>query len=313
MLQQTRVDTVIPYYERFVARFPTVQALAEAPAEDVLKLWEGLGYYSRARNLKAAAERVAASGGAFPETAAGLRELPGVGRYTAGAVASIAFGAAEPAVDGNVERVLARLFAIEEDPARPAAKARFEALARGLIPKGEAGDFNQALMELGAVVCTPANPSCLLCPWSTACAARRRGEIARFPAKAARPKPREGLSLAAFVRAKGGRLLVVREDGGGLLAGLWGFPRVEADRPEALRDHLRARFGVETGPLEPRGEARHAFTHVRMTYRAFEAEARGRGPRGSDALRWATMAEIEGLPLSTAMRKVAALLPEGAG
>jgi A/G-specific adenine glycosylase len=192
MLQQTRVDTVIPYFNRFVERFPTVRDLAEAPEEDVLKLWEGLGYYSRARNLQAAAREVTERyGGKIPDDKEAVSGLKGVGPYTAGAILSIAFNRPEPAVDGNVMRVLSRYFCIDEDIARPATRIRMEGLARELIPEGAAGDFNQALMELGALVCTPRSPHCLICPVMEHCAGRIAGREEELPvkSKAKPPKP----------------------------------------------------------------------------------------------------------------------------
>lgn len=192
MLQQTRVDTVIPYYERFMARFPTLQALAEAPEADVLKHWEGLGYYSRARNLQAGAREVAERyGGRVPDDKAAVSALKGVGPYTAGAIMSIAFNRPEPAVDGNVMRVLSRYFNRDEDIAKPSTRIGMEKLAASLIPDGAAGDFNQALMELGALVCTPRTPGCLTCPVMALCAGRIAGRETELPvkAKAKPPKP----------------------------------------------------------------------------------------------------------------------------
>src|SRR6185369_3543428 len=174
MLQQTQVDTVIPYYQRWLERFPTVQALAESPLNDVLALWEGLGYYSRARNLHRAAQQVAAErGGALPQTVDELLALPGIGRYTAGAIASIAFGVDAPVLDGNVKRVLARVFDIQTDVKSPAGARELWALAASLVPSGRAGDYNQALMDLGATLCTPRAPACDICPVRELCAARR--------------------------------------------------------------------------------------------------------------------------------------------
>lgn len=176
MLQQTRVDTVIPYFQRFIERFPTIRDLAEAPEEEVLKCWEGLGYYSRARNLQAAAKQVMERhGGIVPDTKAEVSALKGVGPYTTGAILSIAFNRPEPAVDGNVMRVLSRYFLIEEDVAKAGTRTLMEELAAELIPEGRASDFNQALMELGALVCTPKSPQCLICPVMARCAGRLEG------------------------------------------------------------------------------------------------------------------------------------------
>jgi A/G-specific adenine glycosylase len=191
MLQQTRVDTVIPYYERFMKRFPTVQALAEAPEDDVLKHWEGLGYYSRARNLQTGAREVVDRyNGIVPDDAAAVASLKGVGPYTAGAIMSIAFNRPEPAVDGNVMRVLSRFWLLEDDIAKPAARVKIERLARSIIPEGRAGDFNQALMELGALVCTPKSPGCLTCPVMEHCAGRLAGREVELPIKTKAKPPR---------------------------------------------------------------------------------------------------------------------------
>src|SRR5215831_11297332 len=197
MLQQTTTKAVAPYFARFAARWPNVRALAAAPLEDVLKLWAGLGYYARARHLHACAKAVVARhGGCFPRSEAALASLPGVGPYTAAAIAAIAFGAPVAAVDGNVERVVARLYAIEDE--LPAAKQRIRRLAECLVPAERAGDFAQALMDLGATICTPKRPACSLCPWTSACDARRRGDPEAFPAKA--PKKEGRLRRgAAFV------------------------------------------------------------------------------------------------------------------
>ncbi|MBX7251062.1 MAG: A/G-specific adenine glycosylase, partial [Candidatus Promineofilum sp.] len=184
MLQQTQIAAVVPYYERWLARFPTVAALAAAPLDDVLKQWEGLGYYSRARHLHAAAQRIVADhGGRLPDTLEELLRLPGVGRYTAGAVASIAYGVRAPVLDGNVIRVLSRLFDVAEDVTRPETRARLWALAEALVPAERPGDYNQALMELGQVICVPQRPRCLLCPLRDDCLARQRGTQLERPVR----------------------------------------------------------------------------------------------------------------------------------
>src|SRR3954469_11587722 len=203
MLQQTTVKAVAPYYARFLARFPGVAALAAAPLEDVLKLWAGLGYYARARNLHACAKAVVAQhGGEFPDREEGLRALPGVGAYTAAAIAAIAFDRPASPVDGNIERVIARLFAVEEE--LPGGKPRIRALAEGLTPPRRAGDFAQAMMDLGATLCTPGKPACVLCPWMGECAARARGDQESFPRKAEK-------KTGALRR--GAAFVVVRADG----------------------------------------------------------------------------------------------------
>jgi A/G-specific adenine glycosylase len=311
MLQQTRVETVIPYYERFLARFPDVAALAEAPLDDVLGAWQGLGYYSRARNLKRAAQLVRDRfDGALPDTAGALRELPGVGRYTAGAIASIAFDRPEPVVDGNVARVLARIHGLGEDVKSPAGQARLwdEAarLARGRSP----GDLNQALMELGATLCTPRRPACPRCPARDACAARASGEPESLPVNGSRPRVLPMEAVAAWIERRG-RALLVRRPEGGLLGGLWDLPGAElapGERPAAgLRRALRERVGLEAGRLRKLGSVEHAFTHRRLrlhVYRCEEAPGRVR-LAGFDAHRW--VGANAALPTGNVTRKAIAL------
>ncbi|MFC4102375.1 A/G-specific adenine glycosylase [Paenibacillus xanthanilyticus] len=233
MLQQTRVDTVIPYYERFLAKFPTITALAEAPEEEVLKLWEGLGYYSRARNLQAGAREVAERhGGIVPDNKDMVAALRGVGPYTTGAIMSIAFNRPEPAVDGNVMRVLSRYFCLEDDIAKPSTRIGIEKLAASLIPEGAAGDFNQALMELGALVCTPKSPGCLTCPVMAHCEGRAEGKEHVLPIKTKAKPPRPETRLAALIVGTGehaGQLLVRQRPESGLLARMWELPHVLAE------------------------------------------------------------------------------------
>ncbi len=236
MLQQTRVETVIPFFNRFMELFPTVDKLADAPEEQVLKAWEGLGYYSRARNLQAAARDVRDHfGGVVPNTPEGIASLKGVGPYTAGAILSIAYNLPEPAVDGNVMRVLSRYFLLEEDIAKPSTRIGIEKLARALIPEGEAGGFNQALMELGATICTPKSPHCLPCPVMEHCAARLAGRAEELPLKAKAKPPRPEHRAVALVEGTGanaGRILVRQRPADGLLARMWELPHVQL--PEGL-------------------------------------------------------------------------------
>jgi len=297
MLQQTRVETVIPYFNRFIERFPTVRDLAEAPEEDVLKLWEGLGYYSRARNLQAAAREVAERyGGRVPNDVEAVRGLKGVGPYTAGAILSIAFGRPEPAVDGNVMRVLSRFFCIDEDIARPATRTGMEALAREMIPEDAAGDFNQALMELGALVCTPRSPRCLPCPVMEHCAGRIAGREEELPvkSKAKPPKPQHRLAVLA-VRADG-RVLVRQRPARGLLAKLWELPHVEAPSagvwdsleagPAWLAESLALEEGLIVRPNRHFGDAEHVFTHLHWHVRVWGASgASFRAPAAASAAR----------------------------
>lgn len=272
MAQQTRISTVIPYYESFLELFPDVATLASASLDDVLKAWEGLGYYGRARNLHRAAGEVRARyGGRLPEDAAGLRTLPGIGAYTAGAIASIAFGGPEPAVDGNVRRVLSRLY----DLAKPTA-GRLEAIGRDLIAEagGEAGLLNQALMDLGSSVCTPRAPACEACPVASECLALENGTVDLRPARRQRP-PLPHRDVAAALVWRNRELLIARRPEDGLLGGLWEFPggKVESDETpaEAARREVREELGVEVEILGSLEEIRHAYSHFRITLHLFHA------------------------------------------
>ncbi|AJY74005.1 A/G-specific adenine glycosylase [Paenibacillus beijingensis] len=245
MLQQTRVDTVIPYYLKFMDRFPTVKALAEAPEEDVLKRWEGLGYYSRARNLQAGARQVMELyGGVVPDDTEAVAGLKGVGPYTKGAIMSIAFNRPEPAVDGNVMRVLSRYFCLEDDIAKPSTRTGIEKLAVSLIPEGAAGDFNQALMELGALVCTPKSPGCLTCPVMSHCAGRIAGKENELPVKTKAKPPKPQIRLGALIAGTGehaGKVLVRQRPDSGLLARMWELPHVLLEEDGAAADKPRGR------------------------------------------------------------------------
>lgn len=269
MLQQTRVETVLRYYEPFLAAYPSVQALAAAPLERVLARWAGLGYYRRARNLHAAARLIAGEfGGAFPRSPSDLQRLPGIGRYTAAAIASIAFGEPAAVLDGNVQRVLARLFAVEIPPDEARGCARLWELADALLARRNPGDFNQALMELGARVCTPTSPRCGCCPVRRWCAAFAQMRVDELPA----PRRRRDAPLveaAAAVVLHAGRLLLERRPDDGLLAGLWRLPEVPwTPRRTAarLRDKLRELLGASVSVRVGRtiGTVEHAFTHRRL-------------------------------------------------
>lgn len=231
MLQQTRVDTVIPYFHRFIERFPTIEALADAPEDDVLKCWEGLGYYSRARNLQRAARQITEQyGGVMPSGKEEVAGLKGVGPYTAGAIRSIAFNIPAAAVDGNVMRVLSRYFLIEDDIMKIKTRTRMEELVLTLVPEGRASDFTQALMELGALICTPKSPKCLVCPVMEHCAGRLEGMEESLPVKTKAKPPRPEHRLAAIVEGTGvheGKILIRKRPATGLLAGMWELPHIE--------------------------------------------------------------------------------------
>ncbi len=273
MLQQTQVQTVVPYYERFMRRFPTVQTLARARIDSVLKLWEGLGYYSRARNMhKAAKEIVSRFGGRIPETRAELLSLPGIGAYTAGAVASIAFDRREPLVDGNVTRVLCRVFRIRENPKQAAVQKKIWSVAEGLLPANRPGDFNQALMELGSEVCLPKVPRCDICPLRRICLARRHGEQTELPVSV-RKKPIPSYTIVAGVIERHGRILIDKRKPEGLLGGLWEFPGGKKQANESLEEALAREVWEEIG-IRIRVESLiavvdHAYSHFRIRLHAF--------------------------------------------
>ncbi|MBP6016555.1 MAG: A/G-specific adenine glycosylase [Candidatus Promineofilum sp.] len=281
MLQQTQIATVIPYYERWMARFPTVEALAAAPLGDVLKFWEGLGYYSRARNLHAAAAIVLRDhAGRLPETVAGLMKLPGIGRYTAGAIASIAYDVPAPILDGNVVRVLSRLYDVAEDVTQPATRRRLWKLAEEMLPPTRPGDFNQALMELGQQICVPQNPRCLICPLRAPCLARQRGTQLERPVRPPRRATPHFDVVAAIiwrdgVPARQGNFLIAQRPLEGLLGGLWEFPGGKVEPGEtsadALRREIREELALEVRPGAFVIEVAHAYTHFRITLRAFHA------------------------------------------
>ena len=261
MLQQTRVETVLPYYDRFLSRFPTLASLAEAPEEDVLKQWEGLGYYSRARNLWLGAKQVMAEfGGVIPSDPAVLRTVRGIGPYTAGAVASIAFDIPVPAVDGNVIRVYSRLFGIRTDPTEPANRRALEELAAAQVPVRRAGDYNQAVMDLGATVCTPGTPDCSRCPLSARCDALARGDAADLPNLPLAKPPKE--ILYGLLILFSGRRVLMRKRTEKLLQGLWCFPMAEgAVTTEEASSFAENRLHLKPSSLRSAGHARHVFTH----------------------------------------------------
>ncbi len=265
MLQQTRVDTVIPYFDRFLDHLPTVEALAEASEERVLSLWSGLGYYRRARMLHEGAKAIA--GQPFPKTAVALQEVRGIGRYTAGAVSSIAFGEASPLVDGNVARVLARLFGIEDDLRKPKGMARIWSIAETIVAEEDPGAWNQALMELGATVCTPRAPRCLLCPLTRECKAREMGREEELPMMSRKRAPVLQRRVALAVRSDKAEVLLARRSAGGIFAGMWEVPSLELAHGEAhhaAAERLAVSVGVSVEGLESCGEIVHVLTHRRL-------------------------------------------------
>jgi A/G-specific adenine glycosylase len=281
MLQQTQVEAVIPYYRRFLQRFPNVKSLARAPQDEVLRLWSGLGYYARARNLHAAARLVArAHGGRFPRTAAALASLPGVGRSTAAAIAVFAYGERAAILDGNVKRVLARCFGVAGFPGERAVEARLWALAEALLPRRSLAAYTQALMDLGATLCTRARPACARCPVAAQCVARREDRVALLPA----PRPRRRLPLRRatwLVLLHRGSVLLERRPGNGLWGGLWSFPELPGKRPgvNAARAYCRSVLASDVAAVRRLPVIDHGFTHFRLRARPLGCSVRALLPR----------------------------------
>jgi len=308
MLQQTRVGTVEPYWRRFLERLPTLRDLAAADEQTVLSLWSGLGYYRRARALKQAAQAIVERhAGEFPREREAALALPGVGPYTAGAVLSIAFDLPEPLVDGNVERVLSRVFALGGDRSQAAARRELWTLAAQLVPHGGgAADWNQALMELGATLCTPRTPRCGSCPWSRQCAARRLGKTAELPPARPRSEPVDVRLLLAWI-VRGERLLLERRPAGGRMAGLWQPPTIERPGPGGRATGLFPSawpFGarIETGALL--GVVRHGITRHRIVAEVAQGRLRGPLPGRGAALEWIPRGRLADLGLTGMARKV---------
>ena len=283
MLQQTRVEAARGYFERFVEALPDVFALAAVEEDALLKLWEGLGYYSRARNLKHAAQIVVEQfGGRLPADFSALRKLPGIGEYSAGSIGSIAFGLRVPAVDGNVLRVVSRLLSSRADVTLPAVKRELTALVAGMPPEARGGDFNQSLMELGAVICLPNGaPLCLLCPLAGLCEGLRTGAAPSLPVRTAK-KPRRVQQITVFLLTRKGNLYLRKRPAGGLLAGLWELPNIEGALSRKQADEFLGRLGIAHAPAEEAGTGHHIFTHVewRMTLYSCELDPGASAPEG---------------------------------
>jgi A/G-specific adenine glycosylase len=315
MLQQTRVETVIPYFERWMAIFPDVYTLASADLEKVLSSWEGLGYYSRARNLHRAARIVVSEyGGKLPNTLDELRRLPGIGAYTAGAIASLAFGLDTPALDGNIRRVMARVFNVEQPDRSPEGERHLWELADSNLPRGQAGDYNQALMDLGATVCTPRAPACTVCPLQEMCAAYKLGLQEVRPVRLPKVKTPHYTVTAAVLR-KSTHVLIARRPEKGLLGGLWEFPGGKVQDGENLEEALRREIQeelavtIQVGRLL--GVYAHAFTHFRITLHAFECVlSNGAEPQNlaHSAIAWVNPTELDRYPMGKIDRLIAAQL-----
>ena len=300
MLQQTRVAAVMPYYQRWMEELPTVEALAAVSEERLMKLWQGLGYYSRARNLQKAARMIVEElGGVFPRTCQELLRLPGVGDYTAGAVASIAFGQPVPAVDGNALRVAARVADIREDIMDPKVRRRFRSLLEDAVPRDDPGRFNQAVMDLGATVCLPNGPpECARCPLAGLCEANRLGRQSDLPVRRGKA-PRRVEELTVYLLLRDGRAALRRRQSTGLLAGLWEFPHVPGTLGESEAAAPLAQWGLTAMDWEKKIQAKHVFTHVEWHMTGYLLTVRGTCPDFT----WADRADLEALAVPSAFAR----------
>ncbi|QQK75573.1 A/G-specific adenine glycosylase [Salicibibacter cibarius] len=306
MLQQTQVDTVKPYFENFMNKFPTPEALAEAEEAQVMKAWEGLGYYSRARNLQSAVKEVVQDyGGEIPKSPENFASLKGVGPYTKGAVMSIAYDLEEPAVDGNVMRVLARVLLIGDDIGKQRTRRQVEDDVRMLMAGTSPADFNQALMELGALVCTPKNPDCDACPVKNTCRAYQRSMVHALPVKAKKKKQQRRTMAAVVIENEKGEILVEQRPDKGLLAGMWQFPMVEATpdlQQVALNDYLKEAHQVDVELTETEQRFDHVFSHLIWDIHVFRgtAHVQAASPNG----KWLTKTEAKQLAFSVSHQKI---------
>ena len=307
MLQQTRVETVLSYYPRFLERFPTLASLAEAPEADVLKAWEGLGYYSRARNLRKGAQQVMAEyGGILPRDPEKLKKICGIGPYSARAIASIAYDVPVPAVDGNVIRVMSRLYGIRTDALVPETRRRIESLAAALVPTERPGDHNQAVMDLGATVCVPGTPDCGRCPLSAFCNACKVGDAADLPVLP-KAKPQKIIPYAVLLVRSGDRVLMRRRTEN-LLNGLWCFPMFEGEvTPEDLHRQAQKKFSLTLSEPVPAGTARHVFTHQIWQMSIYETSAEASAP-APDGYSFIPLDQLDQLTLPVAMNAAVSIL-----
>lgn len=320
MLQQTQISTVLPYFKRWIVHFPTVQVLAAASLDAVLKQWEGLGYYSRARNLHAAAKIVVEEYGSFlPASVTELIALPGIGRYTAGAIASIAFDQSVPVLDGNVIRVLSRLTDLTEDVSKSRTKTKLWQLAGSLVPDRRPGEFNQAIMELGQQICLPGIPHCTACPLATICLALERGTMDQRPVRPPRKRTPHYDVVAGIIwqgeeQSATAPFLIARRPLSGLLGGLWEFPGGKQEQGESLAQALRREIGEELALEIIVGQqltiVKHAYTHFRITLHAFHARANGGEPQdiGTAGHAWVTIADLDNYAFAAADRQIIAAL-----
>lgn len=311
MLQQTRVETVIPYFQKWMKLFPTIKKLANADEQDVLNAWEGLGYYSRARNLHKAAKIVAEKfKGELPRSLEDLRSLPGVGKYTVGAIASMAFGMDEATLDGNLRRVFSRLFDVKEFADSPSGEKILWELARENLPKGKAGDYNQALMDVGATICLPKNPRCLLCPLMEICEARKNGTQEIRPVLKPKKESPHYIQVAAVI-IKNGKVLLSQRPADGLLGNMWEFPNARLAQPAVLggvndrelAKSLKAQTKIQVKKKEAIGIVSHAYTHFKVTEYVFICDAISI-PKDKN-LKWVKVSELENYPMGKIDRQIA--------
>lgn len=317
MLQQTRVDQVIPYFNRFMRRFPSLKSLAAASQEDVLKLWEGLGYYSRARNLHKAAHIIANEHkGRFPNTVEEIVKLPGIGSYTAAAIGSLAFNLDLAVLDGNVIRVLSRLFAYTKDTRSTATKKELQQMADALLVKGNAGNFNEAMMELGATVCLPKNPQCGTCPLAAACLGHKSGRPTDYPVKAPKKKVPHIVVGAAVVINRKGEVLIAQRRDQDMLGGLWEFPGGKQEMGETIRQCITRELKEELGiNVEVGGflvTVKHAYSHFTMELHTYFAKIKSGRPRPLHCqdYQWLEISDLRKVPYSKADLKIIEALEE---
>ena len=316
MLQQTQVKTVLPYYERWIKTIPTIEKLATTPERKILKLWEGLGYYSRARNFKKAAQIIYKEmNGKLPKTVKDLQNLPGIGRYTAGAISSIAFGLNAPVLDGNVKRVLSRLFCINDNGATIVSENRLWEKADDLVPVRRSGDFNQALMELGATVCTPKSPICQQCPVRTICKAFLKNRVNEFPLSK-KNVPSKKIEVSAGIIMKNKKVYIQQRTKGGLMGGLWEFPGGKRERGESseecLKREINEELRVRVVSLNKVMTIKHTYTQFRVTLNVFNCKLQKKRiqPDGCEQWKWVSLSSLKKYPFPAANVKIVKYLTE---
>ena len=314
MLQQTQVNTVVPYFERWMIKFPSVSVLAKASEDSVLTQWEGLGYYTRARNLLKSAKLIVSDyNGVLPSNVKDLLKLPGVGKYTAAAIASIAFGEDVVALDGNIKRVLSRLFNVTLPVDSSAGNKVIFDLAVAHLPSGQAGDFNQGLMDLGAMICTPKNPDCRHCPLAMICKAKKLGNQNELPRTAVKPQ-KSRMTKAAVVVQKEKKVLLIRHEPDGLLGGLWEFPSIEtdSDSPSKWTARMRKTYGLTVGPVSNLVTIRHTYTHIELTEHVFLGTLK-KEPEISSRMKWVPVNKLNLYPMGKVDRTISKKLMDEDG